>query len=97
MLPEKIEPNEILATFDVEGLYTNIDHNLGLEAISYWINNYENENPRINKDFILKSIDLILKNNNFIFNQENFIQIKGTAMGTRFAPTYATLVERFIG
>lgn len=44
----------------------------------------------------MKGIDLILKNNNFIFNQENFIQTKGTAMGTRFAPSYATLVLGYL-
>ena len=39
--------------------------------------------------------------NNFTFNQENFIQVKGTAMGTRAAPNFANvymgrLEEKFV-
>ena len=40
---------------------------------------------RFNISFILESIDFILKNN------EYFLQLQGTAMGTVFAPTYANL------
>ena len=40
---------------------------------------------RFNIPFILESIDFILKNN------EYFLQLQGTAMGTVFAPTYANL------
>lgn len=36
--------------------------------------------------------ELLLKNNNFIFNDEYFCQLLGTAMGTTIAPTYAVLV-----
>ena len=34
---------------------------------------------------------MVLKNNNFQFNNENYLQISGTAMGTRVAPSYANL------
>ena len=36
-------------------------------------------------------IHFILQNNNMKFDNEFYNQIKGTAMGTIFAPTYATL------
>ena len=36
----------------------------------------------------------ILENNNCAFNDEFYRQISGTAMGTIFAPTYATLTMR---
>ncbi len=36
-------------------------------------------------------IKLILTLNNFSFNDENYLQIAGTAMGTRMAPSYACL------
>ena len=32
---------------------------------------------------------MILTMNNFSFNGENYVQIHGTAMGTRMAPLYA--------
>ena len=40
---------------------------------------------------MLESTRLILENNNFKFNDGFFVQICGTALGTIFAPTYATL------
>ena len=36
-------------------------------------------------------LELVLKCNNFKFNRKHFLQINGTAMGTRVAPTYANL------
>ena len=46
-------------------------------------------------------MQLVLLCNNFIFDNENYIQVKGTAMGTGAAPNYANLFmgdfeERFI-
>ena len=46
---------------------------------------------RFNIPFILESIDFILKNNTCVFDNEYFLQLQGTAMGTVFAPTYANL------
>ena len=45
----------------------------------------------ISKRFVLESIKIILENNNCTFNDEFYRQISGTAMGTMFATTYATL------
>ena len=36
-------------------------------------------------------VNLVLMLNNFIFNNKHYLQIKGTAMGTRAAPNYANL------
>ena len=51
---------------------------------------------RFNKSFILEVLKLILKNDQFVFNEEFFHQIAGTAMGTTFAPTCATLVIKYL-
>ena len=75
----------------------NIPHDLGLEAIAFWINKYPSEFPsRISKEFIIKGIKLILENNSFYFNDRYFLQTKGTAMGSKFAPIYATLVLAYL-
>ena len=91
---ENIDETSILVLFDVENLiYSNIPHNLGLEAIDYWINKYSEELPkRKGKTFI----KLVLENNSFCFNDIYFLQTEGTAMGTKFAPVYATLVLTYI-
>ena len=36
-LPERVPPHTILASFDIEALYSNIPHDLGLEAVKYWL------------------------------------------------------------
>ena len=44
----------------------------------------------------MEGIKLILENNGFCFNDTYFLQTKGTAMGTKFAPIYATLVLTYL-
>ena len=68
-LPSDVPENTLLATFDVESLYSNIPHELGNEAINYWLRKFPNDSPeRFPKNFILEGIDFILKNNTFCFN-----------------------------
>ena len=94
----KIEPqNTLLVSFDIVSLYTNISHDLGIEAINNWLTKYpELIHERFSKEFILESIKIILENNNFYFNDKMYTQVRGTAMGTKFAPTYATLVLAYL-
>ncbi|CAH3117113.1 unnamed protein product, partial [Porites lobata] len=51
---------------------------------------------RFSKEFIIDSILLILTNNTFTFDDRIFLQKKGTAMGTKMAPSYATLVLGYL-
>lgn len=96
-LPENVSDETILATFDVESLYSNIPHDLGLEAIKFWLQKHpEDIHRRFTNNFILDSIGFILKNNTFYFNGKHYRQRKGTAMGTKFAPVYATLVMGYL-
>ena len=94
----KIEPqNTLLVSFDIVSLYTNISHDLGIEAINNWLTKYQELiHERFSKEFILESIKIILENNNFYFNDKMYTQVRGTAMGTKFAPTYATLVLAYL-
>ena len=82
--------DDYLVTLDVSSLYTNIDNEEGVKAIE--------ENPSIREKYtnefiqmICKLMTLVLTLNNFIFNGQNYQQVKGTAMGTRAAPNYANL------
>ena len=34
---------------------------------------------------------MVLKLNNFTFNNNNYLKVNGTAIGTRLAPTYTNL------
>ena len=65
-LPEQVVEESILVLFDVVNLYSNIPHDLGIEAISFWLNKYPKELPnRISKEFVLDGIKLILENNSY--------------------------------
>ncbi|CAI7935254.1 Hypothetical predicted protein [Podarcis lilfordi] len=77
--------NTILATMDVESLYTNIPHNDGLQAIRNTISD------KTTADLATKLCQFVLTHNNFKFGDDLFLQISGTAMGTRMAPQYANI------
>ena len=89
--------SNLLVTFDVKSLYTSIPHEFGLEAIKFWLEKHpQSLHKRFSKDFILESSKFILENNTCTFNDEYYTQISGTAMGTIFAPTYATLTMGYL-
>ena len=74
-----IPKDALLITLDVESMYTNIDHDKGLEAVQ---NAFE-EHEKTPKFFaIMKLLELSLKRNDFEFNNENFLQLTGTALGS---------------
>ena len=81
--------NAILVTLDVSSLYTNIPHKEGIEACRHFLNTRQNKS--LPTERICDLIRMILTMNNFTFNDQHFLQIRGTAMGTRMAPSYANL------
>ena len=85
----KVPSNAILVTADVVGLYASIPHEAGLEAL------YEKLKERVEKKIpsldLVNMAEFVLKNNYFEFNSEVKKQISGTAIGTKFAPSYACI------
>ncbi|XP_065925150.1 uncharacterized protein [Magallana gigas] len=82
----------LLVTMDVTSLYTNIPHVEGIEACKEIWDSRTIQQP--STESLLKLLEHVLKLNNFMFNGEHYIQISGTAMGTKMAPSYANI---FIG
>lgn len=80
----------LFATLDVTSLYTNIPHNKGIESVGKFLDK-DTDMPMKQRIFILESINFILKHNLFDFNGKLFLQKTGTAMGSRFAPSFANL------
>ena len=64
-------------------MYTNIDHIKGILAVKEAFNNF------YLFDYITELLELSIKNNDFLFNKEWFLQLSGTAMGVDYAPHYA--------
>ena len=71
-------------SLDLKSMYTNIPIDEGLDAFREAL---EKRNDKT--DFVLKLIELV--KNILIFNEELWLQLLGTCMGTRVAPAYANL------
>ena len=83
--------NYIMGTLDVTSLYTNIPNEEGINSIREILDKERNKTEKPSNETFLELLEMVLKKNNFQFNNEYFLQIGGTAMGTRVAPTYANL------
>ena len=44
-IPDRIQDDTKMVCFDVTKLYTNIPHDLGVEACAYWIEKNRNQIP----------------------------------------------------
>ena len=87
---ENVLPNNtILVTVDVTGLFTNIPQDEGLDSVFEALE--ERDNKNIPSGYITRLLEIVLKNNIFEFNNELYIQLIGTAMGSRPAPPYANI------
>ena len=86
---QPIHPVWLRFTADVESLYTNMDHDLIIQCIrDAW--NLDN-NPSPFYEYLLDLLSLTLRNNDFEFNSQFFLQILGIAMGRKYAPAAANL------
>ena len=83
----KLKKNAMLVTWDVEGLYTNIEHEDGLRCLQDILQD-KNENE-VPYQYIMKLMKIILYNNIFTFHDSHWKQEIGAAMGSRPIPSYA--------
>ncbi|KAL9972935.1 hypothetical protein ACROYT_G019335 [Oculina patagonica] len=87
----RLPQNALLVTLDVSSLYTNIPHNEGINACRQFLDTRDRNTITVGTEKICDLIRMILNCNNFTFNDKHYLQIHGTAMGTRMAPSYANL------
>ncbi|CAJ0964871.1 unnamed protein product, partial [Ranitomeya imitator] len=83
------EDNYSFILLDVNSLYSNIDHEMGVNAVGFYL--AKTEMLPEQRDFLLKGLKFILEHNVFIFEGVLYLQLLGTAMGTRVAPSFANL------
>ena len=76
---------------DVTSLYTNIPHEEGIASVCKAYDNFHSNNPPIQTPYLREMLTLILKENSFQFNEKNYLQIHGTAMGTKMAVAFANI------
>lgn len=81
--------NALLFTIDIESLYTNINTDLGLSTVrNIFRRNLDAQRP---DEEVLQLLELCLRCNDFEFNGNRYLQVEGTTMGHRYAPSYANL------
>ena len=84
-----IPSDVLLVTMDVTSLYTNIPHVDGVDACSKFLNDHCVTD--ISTDVLCSLISFILTHNNFVFDDHDYLQTSGTAMGTKMAPCFANI------
>ena len=86
---DQIPSTAIIGTIDVSSLYTSIPQEEGIQACSSALARSQQSSPPISD--ITTLMRLVLTKNNFSFLGKHYLQIHGTAMGTRMAPSFACL------
>ena len=86
--------NLLLATFDVESLYTNLSANLISRAVRWWLQKHGWSTKRIGA--FLSAIAFVLSANYFVFDKQVFRQCFGVAMGTNAAVHLANISLAFL-
>ena len=84
----RIPAHAFLFTMDVDS-YTNIDITGGMRAVRNAFRLHTDVTRP--DDELLSLLEINLTRNDFLFDYQFFLQIKGTAMGKKFAPSYANL------
>ena len=80
----------ILVTLDVTSLYSNIPHNDGIKACEQFLTS-KHSNSGISTESVCELISTVLTKSRFHFNDDNYLQTMGCAMGTKMAHGFASL------
>ncbi|XP_068716884.1 uncharacterized protein [Montipora capricornis] len=92
----KIGKDTILVSMEVSSLYTNIPQEEGVNIVYEAYAKFHNHNPPIQTLFLRQMLGLILNENSFQFNGDNYLQTHGTAMGTKMAVSFANIFMALI-
>ena len=98
MLPKSIDFDSTFVTFDMTSLYTNIPKELGLEALSIWIDRFPESltESRFTKEFVIAGFEIVLTFNYFMFDGKWYLQIKGVTMETKATVILAILTVGYL-
>ena len=82
---EDVEINQDcwIIALNMSSLYTNVPQHESFEEMKYY---FEWSDSGIPTKYLSKLLELVLQCNNFQFNKKHYLQINGTAIGTRVAP-----------
>ena len=86
-----VPTDALIVTCDVASMYTNIDIPAALEVISRRIDGIQGTPGLPPTDDFIRMLRLSLERNDFKFNGSFYLQLKGTAMGKKYAPAFANI------
>jgi len=69
----------------------NIPQEKDITTVCRACENFHKNNPPITTQYIREMLRPILEENSFQFNGKNYLQIHGTAMGTKMAVAFANI------
>ena len=90
-----IRDSDILFSLDVQSLYTNIPIQQGIASVKQALSEHVSTAKNRPDKFILALLELTLLHNDFQFNNETYLQTKGTAMGKKYAPIFANIFMHY--
>lgn len=88
----KLSVDSILVSWDVSSLYAIIPHELGIEACRRLLiqsGSYEIQNI----GFLLDLLKIVLDENDFLFKDTHFLQLRVAAMGSNVAPPICKFIH----
>ena len=89
----KLPSRARLFTADAVSMYTNIDTDYALSILCPYLIEKEDEFGHYDADFLIRAIEIVMRNNILKFGDVYARQISGTAMGKPPAPSWANCVE----
>jgi hypothetical protein len=91
---QRIPCDAFLVTGDVCALYTNMHIDRTIETVREALRKHPVDGRP--DEHLIRLLEITLRNNDFVFNEEFFLQVCGTAMGKTYAPGLADLyLEHF--
>ena len=89
---DNLNGGEILLTLDASALYTNIPNEEGTMAVLRSLGIARPGDTQRSNLSLVELLAQVLSLNNFQFDEQNYLQVGGPAMGTRVAPSYANVL-----
>ena len=87
----RVVENAILVSMDVTSLHTNIPQEEGITIICKAYETLYQNKPPVPSQYLADMLRLILRENSFQFVGKNYLQVQGTAMGTKMAVAFANI------
>ena len=88
---KKLPQSTLLVTMDVTSRYTNISQEQGMQIVCAAYDKFYKSNPPIPTGCLREILRLILEENSFKFTNKLYVQLHGTAMGTKAAVAFANI------